>query len=108
MTTTFNILCKKHLVNNGLSNLAADNIMHVVRAAPENESMSGRWADDVGEYPAVMQRMVLLTINRYALRWIEQNCPDAWFKAMFDPADPIHQIVDLNSRTTGEDIHTRE
>jgi len=34
-------------------------------------------------YPDMMYNLLMVSIKPVALKWIEDNCPEAWFKEMF-------------------------
>ena len=42
------------------------------------------WGRPSPEYPQVMYAVWFMTIKPIALKWIEENCPQAWFKGMFE------------------------
>lgn len=70
------------LFNMGLFQPQAEAIMKV--AVEElNESVNVNWNDDITGYPPAIQGMIHLAIKPIALNWIEENCPNAWFKEMF-------------------------
>ena len=46
--------------------------------------MKGRWNDDVAGYPDYLLVALTPGIKHVAAAYIEENCPLAWFKPMFD------------------------
>lgn len=42
------------------------------------------WDRDSNEYPEVMYNIWMLEIKKVAILYIEEYCPQAWFKAMFN------------------------
>jgi len=48
-----------------------------------NDSMLGRWNDDVSAYPDNLQTVLWLSVKDYAHEWIKANAPEAWFRPMF-------------------------
>lgn len=71
------------LVDRGMFETQAKAVMEAAMADPVNEAMQGRWNDAVDGYPPQMQAVCLVSIKSQALKWIDQNCPQAWFRAMF-------------------------
>lgn len=41
------------------------------------------WDRPSTEYPEAFYNVVFITVKRAALQWINENKPQAWFKAMF-------------------------
>lgn len=54
--------------------LAADEI---------GKPMLGRWDDRVDGYPPPMMAVLAISIDDRAVRWIDANCPKAWFRPVF-------------------------
>lgn len=48
------------------------------------------WDKPSQEYPTKFYAAAFLTVARVALKWIDENIPQAWFRQMFDLNDPIH------------------
>lgn len=71
----------QYLEGNGLLPGQAASVMDAVEA--NDDPMKGRWQDQVSDYPPLMIRALVLSVNAEALAWIESNCPNAWFKPMF-------------------------
>lgn len=42
------------------------------------------WDRPAEEYPDPVYNIGWITVKKVAAKWIEENCPDAWFKPMFD------------------------
>ncbi len=57
----------------------------IVEAAKvELDAMSPlNWDSPASGYPEQIYQIGMLTVKRVGLDWIEQNKPNAWFKAMF-------------------------
>lgn len=58
-------------------------ILEAVKASPANESMAGRWNDDVEGYPLMIRNVLSLTINTEALKYIDEFQPEAFYRVMF-------------------------
>jgi len=77
------------LQSNGLSSDQAEAIMK--SEINENTTMSGRWTDDIVEYPDFMKNILWLSIQRITLEFIKENCPKAWFRPLFDLDHPLRK-----------------
>lgn len=80
---TFEQLLRTRLFNSGLSDFQVDAVVERVKGAPENAAMAHRWSDEVDGYSPQMQAVLWLTTKRHALAWIDETCPQAWFRGMF-------------------------
>lgn len=59
-----------------------DSIEQKADADPQN-TMYRRWSQDASGYPPTMPGVLYLTVKSDALKWIDANCPQAWFRPMF-------------------------
>ena len=59
---------------------AVEVVAGVVEATTE---MAGRWDDDTEGYPPQMLAVLWYSVDRAALKWIDENLPKAWFRPMF-------------------------
>lgn len=48
------------------------------------------WDSPAQEYPHKFYTATFVAVARVALKWIDENIPQAWFRPMFDLSDPIH------------------
>jgi hypothetical protein len=72
------------LVENGMFEGQAKEVMAIVMADEANEAMAERWNDDEEGYPEQLFDVIWFSIKGTALEYIEKNCPMAWFKPMFE------------------------
>jgi hypothetical protein len=79
-------LMKQMLFERGMFEADAVKVVEAVIADPANEAMQSRWGDHVEGYPPQMVNVLWFTTKRHALEHIEANCPQAWFKPLFDDA----------------------
>ena len=42
------------------------------------------WDSPYTDYPDTLYMVMMVTIKPIALKWIEKNAPEAWFKPMFE------------------------
>lgn len=79
---TFKEKVKEHLVASGMFDSQAEAVFQEMKAS--DNVMLGRWDDDVSEYPGVMLNVILVSVRRYALEWIDKNIPQAWFRGCLE------------------------
>jgi hypothetical protein len=78
----------EELYNRGLFEEQAQEIMDAVKAAPENESMQGRWTDRATGYPNVLINALWFSVNDAAIEWMDKNAPHHWARPMFTGVMP--------------------
>ena len=49
----------------------------------EHKPMEGHWHKDVSGYPPMMYRVLWITAKREALKYIDETCPQAFFRPLF-------------------------
>ena len=73
------------LVNNGMFQPQAEEVIKI--AIPKLNELSGgykiTWDRPADEYPQAMYNLMFIAVKPIALKWIEENCPYAWYKDMF-------------------------
>ena len=77
------------LTQNGLSDSQANEIVTTF-ISDEKHTMRTRWWEDTTNYPVGLYNVLWGACKNEALRYIDAHCPKAWFRAVFDPKDPIH------------------
>ena len=71
------------LVEHGMWDNQAVAVMEMMKADEVNESMAHRWNDNVEDYPLSMLAILWMKAKGTALKYIDANCPEAWFRPMF-------------------------
>ena len=71
------------LTERGMFDRDAEEVFEMVKADPSNAAMANRWNDEVERYPKQMLPILLFSVKRSVVAWIEQNCPQAWYKPLF-------------------------
>ncbi len=79
---TFAEKMKVLMEENGMWPEDTPKVMAIVEADQTNP-MSGRWNDSIEGYPPGLITAVWLSVKREALKWIEANCPQAFYKPLF-------------------------
>lgn len=73
------------LIQNGMFESQAKEVMEL--SIPELNTLLGDYKITfntlASEYPNVIYDILFLSIKPIALKWIEANKPEAWFKPMF-------------------------
>jgi hypothetical protein len=73
------------LVHNGMFDTQAKKVMDI--AIPELNNILDDYTitfdRPASEYPNAIYTILFLYIKPIALKWIEENCPLAWYKPMF-------------------------
>ena len=77
---TFEEFVKSNLESCGMFPNQCNIVFEIVKNAKENQSMADRWTDDISFYPEIMQNSILLSAKTQALIWVDENCPQAWFR----------------------------
>ena len=68
------------LVNDGMDDAQAKQVMERVKADKINDAM---WSHDIEDYPESLLDLLWLSTKGHALEWIDANLPLAWFRPMF-------------------------
>jgi hypothetical protein len=72
----------EYLIASGMFEIQAKQVIELARAG--SPYMTGRWNDIVKGYPDIFMGTMKVVINRYALEWIDNNLPAAWYRPMFE------------------------
>lgn len=76
--------CEEYLYERGMFEDQAKDVVAQAEASPAMASMAGRWDQDVSGYPAPLFKVLSISLDREALAWIDRECPEAWFRDVFD------------------------
>lgn len=77
------------LVQRGMFDNQAKSVMDKVMA--NNPHMEGRWSEKTTGYPENLTNIIWLSVEQEALEFIKENCPQAWFRPMFDREHPLRK-----------------
>lgn len=79
---TFEEELKRLLTDNGMfDSQEASEIMETVKR--QDKVMLHRWSADISGYPDTVINVLWLSVRQEALKYIDANCPLAWFRSMF-------------------------
>ncbi len=77
---------KKMLTDRGMFDSQADAVLKEV--IPQIESLTPgyriTWDRPANEYPDAVYNVMWLPLRDAALKWIDKNMPQAWFRPMFE------------------------
>lgn len=57
------------------------------RVIKVNKSMEGRWDNDISSYPRSVLVVISLSVSDEAVKYIKEECPEAWFRPMFEKSN---------------------
>lgn len=75
---------KDWLISNGMFDNQAEEVLNLAKEEELFKSMKNRWQSDSEGYPTALYAVLIISLREIALQWIEENCPEAWFKPMFE------------------------
>lgn len=73
------------LLKNGMFDHQATPIMEAFIADQRGSGMGSRFFDDPSGYPPVLYQLQWRLLCTYALAYIDEECPKAWFRPVFLP-----------------------
>lgn len=76
---------RKYLIDNGMFDSQADAVMQIAVKDDSFSNMNGRWNDDASGYQNGFTNILTALLRPIAYRWICDNAPQAWFRAVFSP-----------------------
>ncbi len=75
---------KKMLFDCGMHEDRCGAVIELVKTET-SKSMGKHWEDAADGYPDCLLSALWLVAKHYALEYIDENCPEAWFRPMFEP-----------------------
>ena len=76
---------KANLESNGLFDTHATTIMAIAVESDSFDNVKNRWGDDASGYPEGFTNLLIAILRPIAYKWICENTPHAWFRAIFSP-----------------------
>ncbi len=74
----------RHLIEHGMFPQDASAVIIAMKADSANKAMLERWQDDAANYPLQNMTIAWYSAKQHALAWIDANCPEAWYRPMFE------------------------
>lgn len=56
-----------------------------------NPHMDGRWDELTINYPQQLTNIIWISVEQETLEFIKENCPQAWFRPIFDIDHPLRK-----------------
>ncbi len=81
--TTVREKMEEMLYQNGLFEDQAKEIMDIAVESDSFESMKENWNKDASGYPPIIINICWVGVKGVALKWIDNNVPEAWFRDVF-------------------------
>ena len=75
------------LEHNGMFPRQVVDVMAAFFAGEEHSGMAGRWLEDPDSYPEIIYHLQWRILCTYALKYIDEHAPKAWFRPVFLPPD---------------------
>lgn len=91
------------LYKRGMFQDQAEEVLELAMADPANEAMKDRWNDHIEGYPPQTLTVLWFSVKRVALDYIIKNCPQAWFRPMFEDAPSS----ETPARTDDQELHKK-
>ena len=95
---TFREAMIQEMTKRGMFLQQAEQVIDKEIAENKNESMEGRWFENIHAYPEGLVNVVWVGVKQSAYEWIEENAPMAWFKPMFQYTDKeLQKMIDIGT-----------
>ncbi len=73
------------LQNRGLSQEDAEVVLkQYEETGLAAKTLEGRWDDDITGYDLSLLSSIWINVKHTAKIWIDEHCPEAWFRTMFE------------------------
>ena len=72
-----------HLTSSGMFESQATATLQLLKDEPNDRALAEVLGKSVDDYPTAFKAVAIMTVNRHAVRYIDRNCPQAWFRPMF-------------------------
>jgi len=63
------------LTDHGLWPNEIAEVLSIIKSAPENESMTGRWDDEESDYPPAIMTLAWMSAKAHAIDYLEKTKP---------------------------------
>lgn len=73
-----------YLFQNGMFESDVQKVMELAKQDEVlKDTISERWNDSLEGYPPLFKNLLIVSINAIAVKYIDENCPLAWYRPMF-------------------------
>lgn len=83
----------RELVSCGFFETQAEEIVAKHIRECTDASKNERWEDQEDNYLQILLRLLFQGLFVDALEYIDKNCPEAWFRPVFDPEHPANVTI---------------
>lgn len=80
---TFREKSRQYLIENGLFEEQADGVLTDIEGIKEFTALHEVWNKQDEGSPKTMWAVILLSVRKQAVTWIDANCPLHWARPMF-------------------------
>ena len=70
------------LIERGMFESQANDVIELVKVSGKAGSMRDNWLKDIDGYPEIVVSVLWAITKDIAIKWVEDNKPDAWFKGL--------------------------
>jgi hypothetical protein len=90
---------KDYLHNKGMFENQVEDVVKLVIEDESMKEMKGRWNDTQEDYgSAPMIKIIILSARPIALKYIDDNCPQAWFRPMFLSLKEQQKLMSMDGK----------
>ena len=97
MSKTFITELKAKLEQNGMFESQAQAVIDLMLEGEKDSPMNNRWNESPDGYPGMLFNIIWETCRTYALKYIDEKCPLAWFRPCFLPHDQQQEFLKQNN-----------
>ena len=73
----------QHLEDNGMFRDQAEAVLARFKEDPLGAPLTSAWDKKASGYPQQFMPQVLLNLRAVAVKYIDETCPEVWFRPMF-------------------------
>lgn len=86
--------CKQFLIDNGMWPDESEKVFEAAKPLLEVGGYKMSWGRPSSEYPNVLYDAMFLLLKREGLKYIDEHCPQAWYRPMFtdNPETEIERL----------------
>lgn len=71
------------LIENGMWQSQTEKVLKIFKKSQESAFMIGIWDHEINDYPKEMLGVIWMGVKPTALKWIDENKPEAFYRDMF-------------------------
>lgn len=102
---TFYQLIEQMMRDNGMFEEQIKECMPMMDTHEALSEMRGRMHEDQSAYPPMMTNLTLLNAKMVVLAYIDEHCPEAWFRPCFlQPHEQKQFMADANAKRVADGL----